>query len=50
MHQLQGGTQPEPLFSVGKIEQLEVLEERFERPGPNFKRDDSAMRIIFAQL
>jgi hypothetical protein len=29
---------------------LQVLEERFEKPGPNYKREDSAMREIFAQL
>ena len=48
--QLEGGTQPEPLFDVSKISDLQVLDERFEKPGPNYKRDDSAMREIFAQL
>jgi len=50
VHQLRGGEQPEPLFTVSKIEQLEVLDETFDQPGPNYKKDDSAMKTIFAQL
>jgi hypothetical protein len=50
VHQLRGGSQREPLFDVAKIEALEVLAETFERPGPNYQRDDSAMVEIFAQL
>ena len=49
-HQLQGGQEREPLFDVSKLDGLEVLDERFDRPGPNYKRDDSAMKTIFAQL
>jgi hypothetical protein len=49
-HQLQGGQEREPLFDVSKIAGLEVLDEVFDRPGPNYKRDDSAMKAIFAQL
>lgn len=49
-HQLQGGSQPEPLFDVAKISDLEVLDELFTRPGPNYKSNDSAMKVIFAQL
>jgi len=49
-YQLEGGTQPEPLFDVSKISVLQVLDEHFEKAGPNYKRDDSAMREIFAQL
>ena len=49
-HQVQGGDQPEPLFDVAKIEGLVVLEERFTRPGPNYKKNDSAMKTIFCQL
>jgi predicted DNA-binding transcriptional regulator YafY len=49
-YQLEGGTQAEPLFDVAKISGLKVLDERFEKPGPNYKCDDSAMREIFAQL
>ena len=50
VHQLQGGQEREPLFDVSKIADLEVLNEVFDRPGPNYKRDDSAMKTIFAQL
>jgi hypothetical protein len=50
VHQLQGGKEREPLFDVSKIVDLQVLDEVFDRPGPNYKRDDSAMKTIFAQL
>ncbi len=50
VHQLQGGAQREPLFDVAKIVGLEVLGETFDRPGPHYRRDDSAMRVIYAQL
>jgi hypothetical protein len=49
-HQLQGGQQREPLFDVSKIAALELLNETFDRPGPNYKKNDSAMKTIFAQL
>jgi len=49
-HQLQGGTQAEPLFDVSRIVDLVLLDERFTHPGPNYRPDDSAMRTIFAQL
>ena len=49
-HQLLGGREREPLFDVSKITGLEVLNETFPRAGPNYKRDDSAMKTIFAQL
>ena len=49
-HQLQGGEQREPLFDASKIEDLVMLDETFTKPGPNYKRDDSAMKTIFAQL
>ena len=45
-----GGLHPEPLFDVAQIEGLVVLPERFTRPGPHYRRDDSAMRTIYAQL
>lgn len=50
VHQLKGGSQREPLFDVTRMSGLSLLDERFERPGPNYKRGDSAMRTIFAQL
>jgi hypothetical protein len=49
-HQLQGGKEREPLFSIAKIVHLEMLDEVFVRPGPNYKKNDSAMRRIFSQL
>ena len=50
VHQIQGGTQREPLFDVSKIEDLVLLDQVFTRPGPNYKRDDSAMKTIYCQL
>jgi hypothetical protein len=50
VHQLRGGSQREPLFDVAKIEDLVVLDETFDAPGPNYKKDDSAMVTIYAQL
>jgi hypothetical protein len=50
VHQIQGGTQREPLFDVSKIEDLVVLDEVFTEPGPNYKKNDSAMKTIFCQL
>lgn len=50
VHQLRGGSQREPLFDVSKIDDLAVLDETFERPGPNYTRDDSAMASIYCQL
>ena len=50
VHQLRGGRQREPLFDVARISGLEVLDQVFERPGPSYKKDDSAMKTIFAQL
>ena len=49
-HQLEGGQEREPLFDVSKIADLKVLDEVFDRSGPNYKKDDSAMKTIFAQL
>jgi hypothetical protein len=49
-HQLQGGSEREPLFDVSQIADLELLDEAFTRPGPHYQRNDSAMKTIFAQL
>lgn len=49
-HQLTGGVQREPLFDVSKIRDLQALDEFFARPGPNYRRNDSAMKTVFAQL
>jgi hypothetical protein len=50
VHQLQGGDQREPLFDVSKFKDLVMLDETFTKPGPNYKKGDSAMKTIFAQL
>jgi hypothetical protein len=50
VRQVSGGSYPEALLDVAKISDLVVLDERFERPGPHYRKDDSAMKTIFAQL
>ena len=50
VHQLSTGSAIEPLFRVDKIVNLALLDEHFDEPGPNYKMDDSAMVVIFAQL
>lgn len=49
-YQVQGGPVRESLFDVAKIQDLQLVEENFTRPGPHYRRDDSAMMIIFCQL
>ena len=50
VHLIKGGSRPEQLFEVGRIKSLEVLNEFFSKPGPNYKENDMAMRLIFCQL
>jgi hypothetical protein len=50
VHQIEGGSQREPLFDVSKIKDLTALDEFFTRPGPHYKKNDSAMMTIFCQL
>jgi len=50
VHQIRGGAQREPLFDVSKIVDLVALDEVFTKPGPNYKKNDSAMKTIFRQL
>ena len=50
VYQLHGGSEREPLFNVAKIQELVTLDEHFTQPGPNYKKNDSAMKEIFAQL
>ena len=40
----------EKLFEISKFQSLEILDEYFNKPGPNYKKNDSAMKIIFCQL
>ena len=49
-HQISGGMEAEPLFTVAKMSDVVVLDDRFSRPGPNYKKGDSAMTTIFAEL
>ena len=49
-HQLEGGDQREPLFDVSKLDDLAALVEHFIKSGSHYKKNDSAMTIIFAQL
>jgi len=49
-HQVHGGAQREPLFDVAKITDLVAIDEFFTKPGPHYKRNDSAMKTIFCQL
>lgn len=49
-YQIEGGDQREPLFDVARISELTLLDERFDQPGPNYKRNVSAMQEIFRQL
>jgi hypothetical protein len=50
VHQLAGGSEREPLFTVSKIENLKFLDEFFTKPGPNYKKGDSAMKVIYCEL
>jgi hypothetical protein len=50
VHQIEGGAQREPLFDVSKMRDLVALDRFFTRPGPNYKKNDSAMVTIFCQL
>jgi hypothetical protein len=45
-----GGPVTEPLFSVAKMSDFVVLDEHFTRPGPHYKKGDSAMKTILAEL
>src|SRR4051812_47944255 len=46
-----GGSVPEQLFLLSKTENLNLLNQHFTKPGPNYKRDDAALkRKIFCQL
>jgi hypothetical protein len=50
IHQIRGGAQCERLFTVSEIEDIVELDEVFTKPGPNYKKNDSAMKTIFCQL
>ena len=50
VHQIRTGSEREPLFNVAEMSDVVLLDEVFTKPGPNYKRNDSAMKIIFCQL
>lgn len=50
LHLLQGGSRPEQLFELAKMSSLILLNEHFTKPGPNYSKDDKAMKEIFCQL
>lgn len=50
MYLIKGGSRPEQLFNISQIKSLKVLNEHFFKPGPNYKKDDSAMKVIYCQL
>src|SRR5258708_36042113 len=50
VHQIEGGSQREPLFDVSKINDLIPLDEFFSTLDPNYKKNDSAIVTIFCQL
>lgn len=50
MYLKKGGSRPEQLFNISQIKSLKVLNENFFTPGPNYRKNDSAMKVIFCQL
>jgi hypothetical protein len=47
---IRGGSKPEQLFTLAEIKSFKILDERFTKPGPNYKKNDSAMKEIYCQL
>jgi hypothetical protein len=49
---IEGGSRPEQLFMLSDMKGLELIDEFFDKPGPNYKLNDSAMKpgSIFCQL
>ena len=45
-----GGSRAEQLFTLSKFKNFKLLNDFFVKPGPNYKQDDSAMKIIYCQL
>lgn len=50
MHLVKGGSRPEQLFEISEMKSLQVLNQHFDKPGPNYRKNDSHMREIFCQL
>ena len=56
-HELLRGYEParigetkEPLYTLAEMSELAVGNEHFTKPGPHYKKNDSAFAVIFAQL
>jgi hypothetical protein len=47
---IKGGSRDEQLFDIDKIKSMKLLTEYFTEPGPNYKKNDSAFKVIFCQL
>jgi hypothetical protein len=50
MYQKSGSSRPEELLLVSQMKSYTILDEHFTSPGPNYRKDDKAMKKIFAQL
>lgn len=50
IHLVKGGSRPEQMFLLGKMISLKILEERFHAPGPNYRKGDVDMKVIFCEL
>jgi hypothetical protein len=51
VHLIEGiSEQREPLFAIAEMEGLTLLDQTFSKPGPNYKKTDSAMKAIYCQL
>ena len=47
---VKGGSRDEQLFDIDKMTKVRLLDQHFTKPGPNYKQDDSAFKVIFCQL
>ena len=51
VHLIEGiSKEREPLFTVAEMKVLKMLDQAFTKPGPHYKKNDSAMEFIFCQL
>jgi hypothetical protein len=50
VHLIKGGSRPEQMFTLDKMSSIKILKEHFDNPGPNYKKGDTAMSIIFCEL
>lgn len=50
MRLLKGGTKPEQLFIISQMTSIKILNEHYFQPGPNYRKNDSAMKVIYCQL